>query len=91
MITILVADFCHHRGDCGHLSVAITQKISGRGLWLAASVSALCLSAFGIYLGYMINSSILAIIFQSIIYGAITGFSSNQILRSPKLLPKTRK
>ncbi|NUN64376.1 hypothetical protein HCU40_24035 [Pseudanabaena biceps] len=91
LITILVADFAIIGATVGICQWQLLRKFRAGGLWLAASVSALCLSAFGIYLGYMINSSILAIIFQSIIYGAITGLALIKILRSPKLLPKTRK
>jgi hypothetical protein len=39
----------------------------------------------------MAKSAVLATALQGAIYGAITGLAAIKILRSPKILPKSRK
>jgi hypothetical protein len=60
-------------------------------LWLLISPISLSVSIFGLQLGYMAKSAILATALQGAIYGAITGLGMIKVLRSPKILPKQKK
>lgn len=90
-MSILTIDFAIIGATVGICQWQLLKSFRAGGLWLFASAIALSLSAFGIYLGYMVRSVLLANTLQGIIYGAITGFAAIKVLRSPKMLPKSRK
>ncbi|MCY7332174.1 MAG: hypothetical protein LH649_05840 [Pseudanabaena sp. CAN_BIN31] len=89
-ISILMVDFAIVGAIVGICQWQLLKSFRAAGLWLFASAIALSLSSFGLYLGYMLRSTILACALQGAIYGAITGFAAIRVLRSPKILPKNR-
>jgi len=91
MLSSLLVDFAIIGTSVGVCQWQLLKSFRVGGLWLFASAIALSLSAFGLYLGYMAGSTILANTLQGTIYGAITGFAVIKILRSPKILPKPKK
>jgi len=90
MLSSLIIDFAIIGTSVGICQWQLLKSFRVGGLWLFASAIALSLSAFGLYLGYMARSTILANALQGTIYGAITGFAAIKVLRSPKILPKPR-
>ena len=91
MLSSLLVDFAIIGTSVGVCQWHLLKSFRVGGLWLFASAIALSLSAFGLYLGYMAGSTILANTLQGTIYGAITGFAVIKILRSPKILSKPKK
>ncbi len=91
MLSSLLVDFAIIGTSVGVCQWQLLKSFRVGGLWLFASAIALSLSAFGLYLGYMAGSTILANTLQGTIYGAITGFAVIKILRSPKILSKPKK
>lgn len=91
MLSSLLVDFAIIGTSVGVCQWQLLKSFRVGGVWLFASAIALSLSAFGLYLGYMAGSTILANTLQGTIYGAITGFAVIKILRSPKILPKPKK
>jgi hypothetical protein len=63
----------------------LLKQFRAAGLWLFASVIALLFSTYGVCLGYILNSMVLASALQGAIYGAITGLAMIKVLRSPKV------
>ncbi|ELS31975.1 MULTISPECIES: hypothetical protein [Pseudanabaena] len=90
-LSILVIDFAIIGTIVGICQWQLLKSFRAGGLWLFASAIALSLSALGLNLGYMLQSSLLASVLQGAIYGSITGLAAIKVLRSPKLLPKERK
>jgi len=90
-ISILTIDLAIIGTTVGISQWQLLKSFRDGGLWLFASAIALSLSAFGLYLGYMLGSGVLASALQGAIYGAITGLAAIKVLRSPKILPKSRK
>lgn len=89
-ITVLLADFAIIGLMAGIFQWQLLRRFRAGGLWLFASAIALSLSTFGLYLGYKLNSLVIASCLQGGIYGAITGLAMVKILRSPKLLSKPK-
>ncbi|BBC24804.1 hypothetical protein [Pseudanabaena sp. ABRG5-3] len=90
-MTLLIIDFAIIGTIVGICQWQLLKSFRTGGLWLFASPIALSLSIFGLQLGYMAKSSALATALQGVIYGAITGLAAIKVLRSPKILPKSRK
>ena len=90
ILSSLIINFAIIGTSIGICQWQLLKSFRAGGLWLFASAIALSLSAFGLYLGYMVQSTILANALQGTIYGAITGFAAIKILRSPKILPKPK-
>jgi hypothetical protein len=90
-ISILIIDFAIIGAIVGICQWQLLKSFQAAGLWLFASAIALSLSAFGLYLGYLAKSTVLASALQGAIYGAITGLAAIKVLRSPKVLPKLKK
>ncbi len=91
LISILLIDFAIIGAIVGICQWQLLKSFRAAGLWLFASAIALSLSTFGLILGYMVNSAILANVLQGAIYSAISGLALIKVLRSPKILPKPRK
>jgi len=89
-LTVLLADFAIIGLSAGIFQWQLLRKFRAGGLWLFASAIALSVSTLGLYLGYRLNSLVIASSLQGAIYGAITGLAMVKILRSPKLLPKQK-
>ncbi len=89
-LSILMIDFAIIGAIVGICQWQLLKSFRAAGLWLFASAIALSLSSFGLYLGYMARSPILASALQGGIYGAITGLAAIRVLRSPKILPKNK-
>ena len=90
-ITILLIDFAIIGGTVGICQWQLLKSFRAAGLWLFASAIALSLGSLGLYLGYMLNSTVLASALLGVIYGAITGLAMIKVLRSPKIFPKPNK
>ena len=90
-ISILMIDWAILGTSVGICQWQLLRSFRAAGLWLFASAIALSMSTFGLYLGYMVRSVLLANALQGVIYGAITGFAAIKVLRSPKILLKNRK
>lgn len=90
-ITTLLLDFAIIGTIVGICQWQLLKSFRVGGVWLFASPIALSVSVVGLQLGYMAKSAILATALQGAIYGAITGLAAIKILRSPKILPKSRK
>jgi hypothetical protein len=90
-LSILTIDFAIIGTTVGICQWQLLKPFRAGGLWLFASAIALSLSAFGLYLGYMLRSVLLAHALQGSVYGALTGFAAIKVLRSPKILPKAHK
>jgi len=91
LATILLIDFAIIGGIVGICQWQLLKTFRAAGLWLFANAIALSLSTFGLLLGYMANSTLLASVLQGAIYGAISGLAAIKVLRSPKIFPKNRK
>jgi hypothetical protein len=89
-LAVLLADFAIIGLSAGIFQWQLLRKFRAGGLWLFASAIALSVSTLGLYLGYRLNSLVIASSLQGAIYGAITGLAMVKILRSPKLLPKQK-
>lgn len=90
-IAILFGDFAIIGAIVGICQWQLLKFLRGAGLWLFASTIALSLSVFGLQLGYIAKSPLLGTALQGAIYGAITGLAMIKVLRSPKILPKSKK
>jgi hypothetical protein len=90
-ITILLIDFAIIGGTVGICQWQLLKSFRAAGLWLLASAIALSLGSFGLHLGYMFKSTVLASALQGVIYGAVTGLAMIKVLRSPKIFPKPNK
>jgi hypothetical protein len=90
-LSILAIDLAIIGTSVGICQWQLLRSFRDGGLWIFASAIALSLSVFGLYFGYTMRSAVLASILQGGIYGALTGFAVIKVLRSPKLLPKSRK
>jgi len=90
-ISILLIDFAIIGGTVGFCQWQLLKSFRAGGLWLFASAIALSLGSLGLYLGYMLKSTVLASALQGVIYGAITGLAAIKVLRSPKIFPKPNK
>lgn len=84
-ISVLMIDFAIIGAIVGICQWQLLKSFRAGGIWLLASPIALSLSTLGLYLGYMVKSTILASALQGAIYGAITGFTAIKVLRSPKV------
>ncbi|WP_103669643.1 hypothetical protein [Pseudanabaena sp. BC1403] len=84
-LSILMIDFAIIGTIVGICQWQLLKSFRAAGVWLISSPIALSLSTFGLYLGYMAKSTILASALQGAIYGAITGFTAIKVLRSPKV------
>ena len=84
-LSILMIDFAIIGTIVGICQWQLLKSFRAAGVWLISSPIALSLSTFGLYLGYMVKSTILASALQGAIYGAITGFTAIKVLRSPKV------
>ncbi|PZO42388.1 MAG: hypothetical protein DCF19_07305 [Pseudanabaena frigida] len=91
LAAILLIDFAVIGAIVGICQWQLIKSFRAGGLWLFASPIALSLSTFGLLLGYTVNSVALASALQGAIYGAITGLAAIKVLRSPKMLPKSKK
>ncbi len=90
-LIILVIDFAILGMIVGICQWQLLKSFRAAGLWLFASAIALSLSSFGLYLGYMVKSTILANALQGAIYGALTGLAAIKVLRSPKILIRRKR
>ncbi len=90
-ITVLMNDFAIIGVVVGICQWQLLKSFRSGGLWLLASTIAWSVSVAGLQLGYMAKSAVLATALQGAIYGAITGLAIIKVLRSPKILPKSRK
>lgn len=90
-ITLLIIDFAIIGTVAGICQWQLLKSFRAGGVWLFASPIALSLSIFGLQLGYMAKSIVLGTALQGAFYGAITGLAMIKVLRSPKILPKSRK
>ncbi len=90
-LIILVIDLAIIGVIVGVCQWQLLKSYQAAGLWIFASAIALSLSTLGLYLGYMVKSTILASALQGAIYGALTGLAALKVLRSPKILIKPKK
>jgi hypothetical protein len=90
-LIILVIDFAIIGVIVGICQWQLLKSFRTAGLWIFASAIALSLSTIGLYLGYMVKSTILTSALQGAIYGAFTGLAAIKVLRSPKILVKPKK
>ncbi len=89
-IVILLIDFAIIGAIVGICQWQLLKSFRAGGLWLFASVIALSVSTFGIYLGHITKSTLLGSALQGAIYGAITGLAAIKVWRSPKVLSKPK-
>ena len=90
-IVILLIDFAIIGTTVGVCQWQLLKSFRAAGLWLFVSAIALSVSTFGVYLGYIAKSTVLGSALQGAIYGAITGLAAIKVLRSPKVLPKSKR
>lgn len=84
-IVILLIDFAIIGVIVGICQWQLLKSFRVARLWLLASPIALSVSIFGLQLGYMAQSAILATALQGAIYGAVSGLAMIKVLRSPKV------
>lgn len=85
LLVTLILDFSTIGLIVGICQWQLLKNFRAAGLWLFASVIALLLSTYGLFLGYIAGSMVLASALQGAIYGAITGLAMIKVLRSPKV------
>ncbi len=88
LVTTLAIDFAIIGTIIGICQWQLLKPFKAAGLWLFVSPIALSLSSFGLYVGYTLQSTVLATALQGLVYGSITGVIIIKILKSPKLLSK---
>lgn len=90
-ITILLSEFAVIGLIVGICQWQLLTAFKVAGLWLFISPISLSLSIFGLQLGYMARSTVLATALQGAIYGTISGLGMIKVLRSRKILPQQKK